>query len=132
MFVLQIQPEDCSLLGKKIFKYMEQRQLSVCRMARQVNITQPGLRAIALRGGNPKKVNIDKLALVMETSPLELYQLVFIDKLKEITNTSEVLVEEFYQLVRIFQRYAATIPVEQRPSDYKLLTEAFKLVKSFR
>ncbi len=131
MFVLQIQPEDCSLLGKEIFRYMEQRQLSVCRMARQVNITQPGLRAIALRGGNPKKVNIDKLALVMETPPLELYQLVYEDKLKEITNTSEVLVEEFYQLVRIFQRYAATIPVEQRPSDYKLLNEAFKLVKSF-
>lgn len=100
-------------------------------MAHQVGITQPGLRAIALRGGNPKKVNIDKLALVMKKTPLELYQLVYEGKLREITNNSEVLVGEFYQLVRIFQRYASTIPVEQRPSDYKLLNETFKLIKSF-
>ena len=100
-------------------------------MAYQVGITQPGLRGIALRGGNPKKVNIDKLALVMEKTPLELHQLVYEDKLRKVTNNSEVLVGEFYQLIIIFQRYAATIPVEQRPSDYKLVDKAFHLIKSF-
>ena len=100
-------------------------------MARKVGITQPGLRAIALRGGNPKKVNIDKLALVIQKSPSQLYQLVYEGKLREVTNNSEVWVEEFYRLIGILQRYVLTIPFDQRPSDYNLLTKAFQLVNSF-
>ncbi len=131
-FILHIQPEDCSLLGKEIFKYIEQHNLSVCKMAHQVGITQPGLRAIVLRGGNPKKVNIDKLALVMGKVPLELYKLVYEDKVRTTTDNSELLLEIFYDLIETFQQYAATLKIGKKPSDYKLVDKAFQLIKSFK
>jgi predicted XRE-type DNA-binding protein len=131
VFVLQVQTEDCSLLGKEILKHIEQYQLSMCELARQVGITQPGLRAIVLQGGNPKKANIDKLASIIKIAPRELYQLVYEDKLKN-AGGSEFLVEIFYDLIETFQRYAATLSTDKVPSDYKLVDKAFQLVKSFK
>ena len=131
-FILRIQPEDCSLLGKEIFKYMEQHKLSVCKMAHQVGITQPGLRAIALRGGNPKKANIDKLASIMGKVPLELYKLVYEDKVRTTISDSESLLEIFNDLIETFQQYAATLSTDKKPSDYKLVDKAFQLIKSFK
>ena len=133
MFVLQIKPEDCSLLGKEILKYVEHQQLSMSEVARRAGITQPGLRAIVLKKGSPSKINIDKLARVIGKSPSELYRLVFEEKLKVMTFPQDpnFLLGEFNNLLKSFWKYAAYLPENKRPSDYELFDKAFKIIKSF-
>ncbi len=133
MFVLRIKPEDCSLLGKEILNFTEQKQLSMTEMARQTGITQPGLRAIVLKTGSPTKINIDKLARVMGKSPSELYQLVYEEKLKIIAfpHDPNFLLGIFNNLLKSFWKYAAHLPKNKRPSDYELFDKAFKIIKFF-
>jgi len=133
-FVLQIKPEDCSLLGQEILKYMEQHQLSMSEMARQTGITQPGLRAITLKGGNPTESNINKLARFMDKRPLELYQLVYEDKLRAMAepDATDVLMRVFNDILKAFCKLAGQLPEDKRPSDYELLDKALKTIKSFQ
>lgn len=133
-FVLQIKPEDCSLLGQEILKYMEQHQLSMSEMARQTGITQPGLRAITLKGGNPTESNINKLARFMGKRPLELYQLVYEDKLRAMAEPGaiDVLMRIFDDILKAFCKLAGQLPEDKRPSDYELLDKALKTIKSFQ
>lgn len=133
-FVLQIKPEDCSLLGQEILKYMEQHQLSMSEMARQTGITQPGLRAITLKGGNPTESNINKLARFMGKRPLELYQLVYEDKLRAMAEPGaiDVLMRIFDDILKAFWKLAGQLPEDKRPSDYELLDKALKTIKSFQ
>ena len=133
MFVLQIQLEDCSLLGKEIFKYLEYHRLSMSEVARRAGMTQPGLRAIVLKKGSPSKINIDKLARIMGKSPSELYQLVYEEKLKSMAFPQDpnFLLGVFNNLLKSFWKYAAHLPENQRPSDYELYDKAFKIIKSF-
>lgn len=133
-FVLQIKPEDCSLLGQEILKYMEQHQLSMSEMARQTGITQPGLRAITLKGGNPTESNINKLARFMSKRPLELYQLVYEDKLRAMAEPGaiDVLMRIFDDILKAFWKLAGQLPEDKRPSDYELLDKALKTIKSFQ
>ena len=133
-FVLQIRPEDCSLLGQEILKYMEQHQLSMSEMARQAGITQPGLRAITLKGGNPTESNINKLARLMVKRHLELYQLVYEDKLRAMAEPGaiDVLMRVFDDILKAFCKLAGQLPEDKRPSDYELLDKALKTIKSFQ
>jgi transcriptional regulator with XRE-family HTH domain len=133
-FVLQIRPEDCSLLGQEILKYMEQHQLSMSEMARQAGITQPGLRAITLKGGNPTESNITKLARVMGKHPTELYQLVYEDKIRSMAEPDAIdrlmtLLMDMYEALR---KWAGQLPEQEKPSDYKLLDKALKTIKSLQ
>ena len=130
-FVLQIKPEDCSLLGQEILKYMEQQQLSMSEMARQAGITQPGLRVITLKGGNPTESNINKLARVLGRHPTELYQLVYEDKIREMAEP-DAIARLTALLMEMFGSLRRWIPEQERPSDYELLDKAFKAIKSLQ
>ena len=132
-FVLQIRPEDCSLLGLEILKYMEQHGLSMSEMARQAGITQPGLRVITLKGGNPTESNINKLASLMGKQPLELYQLVYEDKIRDMAEPGaiDLLQQSFDNILKTFVQLAGQLPQDKRPSEYELLDKAFKAIKSF-
>ena len=133
-FVLKIRPEDCSLLGLEILKYMEQHEISMSEMARQADITQPGLRVITLKGGNPTQSNINKLARLMGKRPLELYQLVYEDKLRAMAEPGalEVLIRVADDILKAFCQLAGQLPEEKRPSDYELLDKTLKTIKSFQ
>ncbi len=130
-FGLKIKPEDCSLLGREILKYMEQHQLSMSEMARRVGMSQPGLRAITLEGGNPTESNITKLARVMGKHPTELYQLVYEDKIRAMAEPDAIdsLMALFMDMFGYLRKW---IPEQERPSDYELLDKAFKAIKSLR
>ena len=133
-FGLQIQPEDCSLLGKEILSYMEKTGLSMRKLASQAGITHPGLRVIILKGGNPTESNINKLARFMSKRPLELYQLVYEDKLRAMAEPDaiDVLIRVFDDLLKSFWKLAGQLPEDKRPSDYELLDKALKTIKSFQ
>ena len=133
MFVLQIKPEDCSLLGKEILKYIEHQRLSMSEVARRAGMTQPGLRAIVLKKGSPSKINIDKLARIMGKSPSELYELVYEEKLKSMAFPQDpnFLLGIFNNLLKSFWKYVGHLPEDKRPSDYELYDKAFKIIKSF-
>lgn len=130
-FGIKIKPEDCSLLGREILKYMEQHQLSMNKMAHQVGITQPGLRVITLKGGNPTESNITKLARVMGRHPTELYQLVYEDKIREMAEP-DAIARLTALLIEMFGSLRKWIPEQERPSDYELLDKAFKAIKSLQ
>jgi len=130
-FGIKIKPEDCSLLGREILKYMEQHQLSMNKMAHQVGITQPGLRVITLKGGNPTESNITKLARVMGRHPTELYQLVYEDKIREMAEP-DAIARLTALLMEMFGSLRRWIPEQERPSDYELLDKAFKAIKSLQ
>jgi len=133
-FGLQIKSEDCSLLGQEILKYMEKTGLSMRKLASQAGITQPGLRVIILKGGNPTESNINKLARLMGKRPLELYQLVYEDKIRAMAEPDaiDVLIRVFDDLLKSFWKLAGQLPEDKRPSDYELLDKALKTIKSFQ
>lgn len=133
-FGLQIQPEDCSLLGQEILSYMESTGLSMRKLASQAGITQPGLRVIILKGGNPTESNITKLARVMGRHPTELYQLVYEDKIRAMAEPDGIdrlmtLLMDMYEALR---KWAGQLPDQEKPSDYKLLDKALKTIKSLQ
>ena len=133
-FGLQIKPEDCSLLGQEILSYMESTGLSMRKLASQAGITQPGLRVIILKGGNPTESNITKLARVMGRHPTELYQLVYEDKIRAMAEPDGIdrlmtLLMDMYEALR---KWAVQLPEQEKPSDYKLLDKALKTIKSLQ
>ncbi len=118
-FGLQIKPEDCSLLGQEILKYMEKTGLSMRKLASQAGITQPGLRVIILKGGNPTESNINKLARLMGKRTKEIYQLVYEDKIRAMAEPAviDVLMGMFDDLLKSFRKLAGQIAEDSRPSD---------------
>ena len=133
-FGLQIQPEDCSLLGKEILSYMEKTGLSMRKLASQAGITHPGLRVIILKGGNPTESNIIKLARVMGKHPTELYQLVYEDKIRAMAEPDAIvrLMGLLMDMFEVLRKWAGQLPEQEKPSDYKLLDEALKTIKSLQ
>ena len=104
------------------------------KLASQAGITQPGLRVIILKGGNPTESNINKLARLMGKRPLELYQLVYEDKIRAMAEPDaiDVLIRVFDDLLKSFWKLAGQLPEDRRPSDYELLDKALKTIKSFQ
>lgn len=133
-FGLQIKPEDCSLLGKEILSYMEKTGLSMRKLASQAGITHPGLRVIILKGGNPTESNIIKLARVMGKHPTELYQLVYEDKIRAMAEPDAIvrLMGLLMDMFEVLRKWAGQLPEQEKPSDYKLLDEALKTIKSLQ
>ncbi len=133
-FGLQIKPEDCSLLGQEILRYMESTGLSMRKLASQAGITQPGLRVIILKGGNPTETNITRLARVMGRHPTELYQLVYEDKIKAMAEPDAIdrLMTLLMDMFEALRKWAGQLPEQEKPSDYKLLDKALKTIKSLQ
>lgn len=133
-FGLQIQPEDCSLLGKEILRFMEETGWSMRKIAREVGISQPGLRVIILKGGNPTESNIIKLARVMSKHPTELSQLVYEDRIREMAEpgATDRLVKLQMDMFEVLHRWARELPEQEKPSDYQLLDKTLKTIKSLQ
>lgn len=133
-FGLQIKPEDCSLLGQEILRYMESTGLSMRKLASQAGITQPGLRVIILKGGNPTETNITRLARVMGRHPTELYQLVYEDKIRAMAEPDAIdrLMTLLMDMFEALRKWAGQLPEQEKPSDYKLLDKALKTIKSLQ
>lgn len=81
---LQLKPKDCSPLGKLILQYIEEHNLSMSQLAREVGITQPGLRAVCLKRTNPTESTLKKLSEVLGKHPLELYTLAYDKRIEEL------------------------------------------------
>ncbi|MBA3920254.1 MAG: XRE family transcriptional regulator [Nostocaceae cyanobacterium] len=134
MFGLQIKPEDCSLLGLEILKYMEDTGLSMRSMAKQVSITQPGLRVMILKGGTPTESSIIRLARAMSKHPTELFQLVYEEKIRAMAEPDAIdrLMTLLMDMFEALQKWAGQLPEQEKPSDYKLLDKALKTIKSLQ
>jgi len=104
------------------------------KFASQAGITHPGLRVIILKGGNPTKSNIIRLARVMGKHPTELYQLVCEDKLRAMAEPGaiDVLMRAFDDILKTFCKLAGQLPEDKRPSEYELLDKTLKTIKSFQ
>jgi transcriptional regulator with XRE-family HTH domain len=84
MTLLKLQPQDCSPLGQLILKYMEEHQVSMNQLARNVGCSQPGLRVACLKGTNPTESTLRKLSKVLGVHPVELYFLAYGDRIKAL------------------------------------------------
>ena len=84
MTLLKLQPQDCSPLGQLILKYMEENQVSMSQMSRQVGCSQSGLRLACLKGTNPTESTLRKLSKVLKVHPVELYFLAYGDRIKAL------------------------------------------------
>lgn len=131
-FVLQIKPEDCSLLGKEVLKHMEQHQKSMSELARQAGISQPGLRTACLKGTTPTESTLRKLAEVMDRRPLDLYHLVYEDKIRNAFEPDAMafVLQLFENIYKALCNAVEELPEEKKPSEYKLLNIALKNTKS--
>ena len=113
---------------------MEKTGLSMRKLASQAGITHPGLRGIILKGGNPTESNIIKLARVMGKHPTELYQLVYEDKIRAMAEPDAIarLMGLLMDMFEVLRKWAGQLPEQEKPSDYKLLDEALKTIKSLQ
>ena len=133
-FGLKIKSEDCSLIGLEILKYIEEHQISLRELARQAKLSHPGLRRIILKGGNLSEDNIKKLAHIMGRHPLELSQLVYEDRLREMADPDafEVARRVFDDIFEALSEFTGQLPQDKRPSEYMLLKTTFNTMKSFQ
>lgn len=104
------------------------------KLAKEAGITQPGLRVITLKGGNPTESNIRKLARVMKVHPTQLYRLVYEDKVRAIAEPDaiDVLMQVFDDIFNALHKLAGQSPENQRRSDYELLETALRTIKSVK
>lgn len=113
---LQLKPKDCSPLGRLILQHMEDHNISMNQLAKQVGITQPGLRAACLKGTNPTQNTLHKLSKVLSKHPLELYTLAYENRIEELQdeatdNYLDTLLREFFETAREL----GLVPPKSRP-----------------
>lgn len=132
MAFLKIEPKDCSPLGELILKYMQENQLSMSDLADRTEISRTGLRSMCLKGGNPARTNIRKLARALNVPPIEIYRLVCENKIRNAyaPDAIDSILQGFNAIVKIFLELAELLPEPEKPSDYELLDKALKAVKS--
>lgn len=136
-FVLQLKPDDCSPLGQLILQYMEAHGLSMNQLAKQVGITQPGLRAACLKGTNPTESTLRKLATVMGEHPVKLYLLAYEERIQagipsEQADTLDFLRQAFLDIFNALSDGVSRLPEELRPSDSYLVATTLKTIKSLK
>lgn len=102
---LQLKPKDCSPLGRLILQYMQEHNVSMSQLAKEVGITQPGLRAACLKRTNPTESTLKKLSEVLGKHPLELYTLAYENRIEELQdeatdNYLDTLIRELFETAR--------------------------------
>lgn len=104
------------------------------KLAREAGMTQPGLRVIILKGGNPTESNIAKLARVMGKHPTKLSQLVYEDRIREMAEPDAIerLVKLQMDMFEVLHQWAGELPEQEKPSDYQLLDKVLKTIKSLQ
>lgn len=133
-YPFQLRPEDCSLLGQAIFKHLETHQISMRELARQTNVTQPGLRAACLKRGNPTKSTLQKLSPVLGIPLSDLHWMVRENRLR---NEYEPDLIDFILLgiETIFKALIAMaekLPEHSRPALDELVDLAFDNVENIK
>lgn len=118
---LQIQAKDCSPLGLLILQHLEDRHLSMNRLAEMADIPQPRLRGACFKGTCPTPETLRKLSKVMGMHHLELYTLAYegrIAKRPEDANDQDLnsMIRELFETAR---EMSLTAP-QQRPSKAKI------------
>ena len=136
-FVLQLKPEDCSPLGQLILQYMEDRELSMNKLAKQAGITQPGLRATCLKGTNPTESTLRKLSSVIGVNYVQLYLLAYEDRIQagisnEKTDTITYIRQAFVDIFKALSDGVSSLPEDMRPSDSNLVDTTLKTIKSLK
>ncbi len=118
---LQIQPEDCSALGKMILRYLQSRQISMNQLAEEAGIPQPRLRGACLRGTCPAPETLRKLARAMGTHHLELYSLAYPGRLPAGLFPEEEMLETVVRelLATARQENLAPPAVPPDPEQYR-------------
>ena len=81
---LQIKVEDCSPLGQFVLQYLEEKGISMNRLAELSGVPQPRLRGACFKGTCPTPETLRKLSKVMGRRHLELYTLTFQGKIEQL------------------------------------------------
>lgn len=136
-FVLRLKPEDCSPLGQLVLQYMEEHDLSMNKLAKQAEITQPGLRTACLKGTSPTESTLRKLSNVMGVHHVQLYLLAYEDKISagipsEKTDTIAYIRRAFVDIFKALSDGVNGLPEEIRPSDSHLVDTTLKTIKSLK
>ncbi|BDA76371.1 hypothetical protein DSM106972_092710 [Dulcicalothrix desertica PCC 7102] len=132
MPALTIKPQDLSPLGELIFKFIKENDISMREFADMANITRPGLRTMCLKTSNPTRSSIVRLAKAMDKSPLELYQLVCLNR--ELNPYKPDLIDKaikgFDSVLRDMWELVQELPEKDRPSDLELVNQALDTLRS--
>lgn len=116
---LQIQAKDCSPLGLLILQYLEEKGISMNRLAEMADIPQPRLRGACFKGTCPTPETLRKLSRVIGMHHLELYTLAYegrIVKREDKEDDLEHLIRELFETARELK---LEFP-KQRPSKAKI------------
>ncbi len=136
-FVLKLKPEDCSPLGQLILQYIEEQGMSMNQLAKQAELTQPGVRAACLKGTNPTETTLRKLALVIGKHPVEIYLLAYGDRIQsgipcEEIDTITFVRQAFIDIFNALSHGVSCLPEELRPSDSELVDTTLKKIKTLK
>jgi hypothetical protein len=118
---LQVKPEDCSPLGRSILQFLEEKGISMNRLAELSSVPQPRLRGACFKGTCPTPETLRKLARAMGKHHLELYTLAYegrVEKLPEDVNGDSLnkLMLEVFETARELDLVAPKTP----PSKAKI------------
>lgn len=131
-FALQIQLDDCSLLGKEILQFMSDQQISMREMARRSGLTHPGLRSIILKQSNPAESNVYKIAEVMGRDAEEICWLVYQNRVINLYEPDlvDTVWQTFETLSKTATKLEEKIPEPERASAYQRLDKIYRAIKS--
>ena len=118
---LQIKSEDCSPLGRFILHYLEERGISMNRLAELSGVPQPRLRGACFKGTCPTPETLRKLAKVIGKHHLELYTLAYEGRVENLPEDADdisldLLIRELFETAR---ELGLTVP-KVRPSKAKI------------
>lgn len=125
---LQVTPEDCSPLGRMILAYLEDRGISMNRLADLSGVPQPRLRGACFKGTCPTPETLKKLATAMGKHHLELYTLAYEGRVEKSPDEASMysldsLVRDLLETAREMGLTAPNRP----PPEHKLYKALFDL-----
>lgn len=149
MNLLKLREEDCSAFGRLILQYLKDNpKTNMSQLARQVEMSRPGLGWICLKRNNPDEETAKRIAQVIGVDLTKIARLVHENKLETmaslngltyVINSNKKLVvrpipveDAIAGLNAIFHAFhyiTRSVPDVEKPTDFQIYKLTFEIVK---
>jgi hypothetical protein len=123
---MKLKRENCSRLGVAIIDYIEENQISMRELARQLDLTNNGIKSCCWHGVIPTGKTLEKFSKVLGTPSGELLRWAVEDKIKYgyRAGYADIVLQAVEEMIRVLRALVESYPEEQRPSDYQIVRQA--------
>ena len=132
-FGSQLKRENCSRLGVAILDYLEENQISMREMGRQLGLTGNGIKSCCWHRAVPTEKTLQRLSEALGIPIAELLQWVVEDRIRYgyCAGPADTILQAVEDMIKVLRVLADSYPEEKRPSDYQIVRQAIANLNLF-